>query len=192
MNTSTKVSNNIIAENLSLENLPNEIWKPIKGYEGFYEISSLGRVKSLLRKMKSKNNSYAILKERILKQDNVKGYLRVTLSLNNKTKRITTHRLVAKSFIENKTKKTCVNHIDGDKKNNTLSNLEWVSYSENELHSYNFLDKINPIRKLKDKDVKYIRENHIKGVGGNIKYLADFFEVNVTTIYNVINFKHYV
>ena len=101
-----------------------EVWKDIEGYEGYYQVSNLGRVKSL------KWN-----KERILKPfvDSSK-YQRVKLSSNLKEKNFLVHRLVAIAFITDG-REQFVNHIDGDKLNNNLLNLEWVNKSEN-VHHY--------------------------------------------------------
>ena len=156
-----------------------EIWKKINGYEN-YEISNHGNVKS---------NNYS--KIRILKKEKCKGYLRVSLSKNNKVKRFLVHRLVALSFLKNEDNKKCVNHKDGNKLNNSLGNLEWSTYSENERHSYDYLNKINPIRKLDNSQVIYIRNKAVKGRKGNIKYLADNFNVDVSTIYNILKNKYY-
>ena len=105
--------------------MENEIWKEIEGYEK-YQISSYGRVKSL------KNNKESIKKHSI----SSRGYLVVTLFKNNISKTLTVHRLVANTFIENKDNKLTVNHIDGNKLNNNISNLEWVTYSENTKHAW--------------------------------------------------------
>lgn len=107
----------------------DEVWKPIKGYEGCYEISNLGRVKSLARKVKSGR----ITKEIILVPiRNSHGYLQVDLCLNGKMKHHKIHRLVAEAFIpqNNETKET-VNHKDYNKSNNRVDNLEWLSNREN-------------------------------------------------------------
>lgn len=101
-----------------------EIWKAIKGYEGLYEVSNLGNVKTL------KNNK--VLKPYI---SNAK-YLLVSLYKNGKRKHKTIHRLVAEAFIPNIENKTQVNHIDGNKQNNNVKNLEWTSASENLKHAY--------------------------------------------------------
>lgn len=82
---------------------------------------------------------------KFLKQETQRnGYKRVTLCHKGKTKRFTVHRLVAILFLPNPLGKPCVNHIDGDKSNNDLSNLEWATYSENEFHSYRALNKQVP------------------------------------------------
>ena len=113
-----------------------EIWTPIIGYDNKFMVSNLGRVKSVARDV---NNHTGIIHkpERILstRQDN-KGYVRVYLTKGQKTKYIPVHRLVAIAFIDNPMNKPQVNHIDGDKTNNNVSNLEWVTNSENVRHAY--------------------------------------------------------
>ena len=100
----------------------NEEWKDIKGYEGLYEVSNTGKVRN-------KNNG----KERKFNEHH--GYKRVTLSKNNKLKSRFVHDLVAETFIPNQDpKKIQVNHIDEDKTNNNISNLEWVTPKENANH----------------------------------------------------------
>ena len=99
-----------------------EIWKPVVGYEGLYEVSSYGRVRSLDR-YDSRNR---FLKGRILRlNDDGKGYLRVQLSSNGKAKMYSVHRLVAIAFLPNPDNLPEVNHRDEDKINNSVENLEW-------------------------------------------------------------------
>ena len=94
-----------------------EIWKPVNGYEGLYEVSSLGRVKSLW---------YG--REKILKpQDNGKGYLFVNLYKDGKVKHLLVHKLVAEAFIPNPFGFTEINHLDENKTNNVVDNLEFCS-----------------------------------------------------------------
>ena len=108
-----------------------EIWKDIEEYEGLYQISNLGRVKSLPKLYKRKYNSY-YTKEKILKNNLGKnGYYRVNLS----GKSFYIHRLVAEAFIPNLYDKKTINHIDGVKTNNSISNLEWATYGENNRHA---------------------------------------------------------
>jgi hypothetical protein len=104
-----------------------EIWKDIKGYDGLYQVSNLGRVKSFVIMPNGK-----ILKPSI---DNV-GYSRNTLTKNKKPKHIYTHRLVAQAFIKNPKNKATVNHKDGNKLNNVPSNLEWCTQKENLQHAH--------------------------------------------------------
>ena len=109
--------------------LPNlEVWKDIKYYEGIYQVSNFGNVKSL-------GNSFS-RKERFLKlSPQSKGYLTVVLQKNATRKMVLTHRLVAEHFIYNTESKRQVNHINGDKTDNIVENLEWVSHRENLDHA---------------------------------------------------------
>lgn len=109
-------------------------WKDIQNYEDLYQISNTGLVKSLERKIII-HGKEALLKERILKQDDNKGYKRVTLSKDGKTRRFLIHRLVAIHFLENLENKPMVNHIDNNPSNNNINNLEWVTHSENMIHA---------------------------------------------------------
>jgi len=105
-----------------------EIWKDIKGYEGLYQVSNLGNVKVLDRKIKS-NYNYFIRKGRILKLCIGKkdGYVYVCLTKNNKGKTVKVHRLVAQAFIPNPNNLPQINHKDEDKTNNNVDNLEWCT-----------------------------------------------------------------
>ena len=103
-----------------------EVWKDVIGYEGLYRVSNLGRVKSLCK-----------CNEIILKAGMAKsGYFTVCLHNNKKPLTHNVHRLVAQAFIPNLENKRYVNHIDGNKQNNILSNLEWVTHGENMKHAY--------------------------------------------------------
>lgn len=104
-----------------------EKWKPIPGYEGLYEVSSYGRVRSLER-YKSNNGGLQLIKEKILKPHNTKkGYLTVQLC----NKKFTVHRLVAQAFIPNPDNLPMINHLDEDKTNNVADNLEWCDAKYN-------------------------------------------------------------
>lgn len=107
---------------LSLEDLQNEIWKDIEGYEGLYQVSNMGRVKSF-----NINENGKILKQGTTK----KGYLYVILYKDKKTKPMRVHRLVAQAFIPNEDNKPQVNHINEIKTDNRVENLEWMTNEEN-------------------------------------------------------------
>ena len=115
-----------------------EVWKDISEYEGLYQISNLGRVKSLPRK-----NSKRIINKEIIKVFTKlpNGYLKVGLSKNGKTKYYFVHRLVAETFIDNPENKPCINHKDCDKKNNCVDNLEWCTYKENNSYKNHHLKR---------------------------------------------------
>ena len=102
-----------------------EEWRPVKGYEGLYEVSNTGKIKS-----------FQWGKTRILHQNiNQRGYHHVILSKNKVKKDLRVHRLVASAFIPNPLNKPEINHIDGNKGNNNVNNLEWATRKENIDHS---------------------------------------------------------
>lgn len=103
-----------------------EIWKDVKNYEGLYQVSNFGKIKSLPRRGTQTNT------EKILKVNyTYNGYERVSLNKNNKNKRYLVHRLVAETFIPNPNNYPQVNHKDKNKINNNVSNLEWCTPSYN-------------------------------------------------------------
>lgn len=111
----------------------NEIWRDIPNFEGLYQVSNLGRVKALEKYVNAgiKNNSEVKRKGRILKQYNKGGYLEVSLMKNNKRHYFKVHRLVATAFIPNFCNLPQVNHIDENKLNNNVDNLEWCTSKYN-------------------------------------------------------------
>ena len=109
-----------------------EEWRPVVGYEGLYEVSNMGNVKSLERTVWNGRGYYKTVPERILKARKASnGYLQVQLHQDGKRKVYLVHRLVATAFCENQMGYTEVNHIDEDKTNNCADNLEWCSRSYN-------------------------------------------------------------
>lgn len=116
------------------------MWKPIDGFEGYYEVSSSGDVRGLDRIIVDKNGVLYHRKGRTMKLTNNKcrngnGYLVVNLRKNHKANVRPVHILVAKAFLPNPLNLPTVNHIDGCKTNNDVSNLEWASYSDNNIHA---------------------------------------------------------
>ena len=133
-----------------------EEWRDIPGYKGLYQVSNLGRIKSLIDKKYDLNEKVVkiINREKMLKQNlTKKGYCNVKLYKNGKGKTYKIHRLVAKTFIPNPENKPQVNHIDGNKQNNCVSNLEWNTNEEN----FNNAIKINLV---KTKKIRLIDKNN--------------------------------
>ena len=123
-------------KNQEIVSLEGEIWKDIIGYEGIYMVSNYSRVKTLSKIFDTKNGT----KRRITRESEVftrlqYGYCAGSLRKNNVTKPFYLHRVVAQAFIENPENKPHINHIDCDRANNNLSNLEWVTPQENATHA---------------------------------------------------------
>ena len=109
-----------------------EIWRDIKDYEGFYQVSNLGRIKSLDRVVINVNGKKSLYKGKVLSIHYDKnGYVKVCLNKNNKRRKFSVHRLVAEAFIPNPNNYPEVNHIDEVKTNNKVSNLEWCTSEYN-------------------------------------------------------------
>lgn len=160
-----------------------EIWKDVIGYEGLYQVSNLGRVKSF----KFKN-------ERLLGGTiNHNGYRVVNLTKNGITKHKFVHRLVANAFIDNPQGKPFVNHIDSNPLNNMVSNLEWCTQSENVHHAMlkgrlvSPLGEANGKSKLSSNDVLQIREAW--DTLHNYSAVGRLFSVNAGTVWAIIKGK---
>lgn len=183
---------------LAIENYM-EIWKSIKEYEGFYEVSNLGRIRSLF-------GGKAFIMKLSEDKDN---YLIIILAKqgNKKTKKV--HRLVLETFIGECPKGYQTGHLDGNKQNNILSNLKWITPKENAYHkilhgttatgfkngAYTHPEKIRKgdqvnTSKLTEEQVIFIRKNAKKG---NYSYIGRLFGVSHTAIRLIItgkNWKH--
>ena len=112
-----------------------EVWKEVPGYEGLYQVSNLGRVKSLSRIVKKSDGVTQRRSERIVKQSNSRGYRVFKFRNEQGVKTIRVHRAVAELFLEKPIGNMVVNHKDGDKSNNIYTNLEWVTQKENVRHA---------------------------------------------------------
>jgi hypothetical protein len=114
------------------------IWKDVWGYEGLYQVSNLGDVRSLPRKTRN-GNGYFIKKGRLLKMGYYKNWYRsiILVDINGKRNTHKVHRLVAVAFLENPKSYKDINHKNGIKSDNNVSNLEWCTRSKNISHSYN-------------------------------------------------------
>lgn len=114
---------------------PEEEWKPVPGYEGIYMVSNFGNVISV--SLRKNSQPFKPLKLSLCNS----GYYKVTLRKNGESSNVMVHRIVAIAFIPNPKHKDQVNHKDGDKLNNMVDNLEWVTRSENQLHASRVLGK---------------------------------------------------
>lgn len=120
-NTQRTIAHNFIPD------IPGEVWTDVVGFEGYYVVSSKGRVKAI-----GKRSRYRVLTASIHRQ----GYERVKLSVDKFNKTYLVHRLVAEAFIRNPNNKATVNHLDGIKNNNCVWNLEWATQQENNQHAH--------------------------------------------------------
>ena len=175
-------------------NTNKEAWTSVVGYEGIYEVSSFGNVRSVDRVITYKNGLRVPYKGEPKSQVTDKyGYNYVSLYENQKHKQGMVHRMVAQAFIPNPEKRPQVNHIDGDKLNNSLENLEWVTPQENIAHAKEtgLLEGVSGEghykSKLREGDVKEIRERSKNGE--TYQSLADDFDVVKSTIGFIVNRK---
>jgi hypothetical protein len=115
-----------------------EVWRDVVGYEGIYEVSNLGRVRTHKDKTTlSVRHGVRKWQQRILKDKTPNGRdVRVSLWKNKKVKDFLVHRLVAEAFISKVIGKDCINHMDGNPKNNHVENLEWCNHKENNNHAF--------------------------------------------------------
>jgi len=159
-----------------------EEWKAIEGYEGLYEVSNLGRVKSLV----SWNGHRYINRKKILnpyKQQASKNYYRSVVKLNKdgKKKDFKVHRIVAKAFIPNPQNKPIINHLDGNPLNNRVDNLEWCTQQENITHSIETELCVRTINTIdRDTMVELLNNNY------NYDEIANLLGIAKGTVFNYI------
>lgn len=162
-----------------------EIWLPVNGYEGLYEVSNFGRILSLPRKFAS----YKVLKPVMAKC----GYMVVCLHKNKKQKNHYIHSLVLNAFLGNKIGYQC-NHKNADKTDNNLFNLEWSTGKENNQHARKLgLQKVPrgeelPQSKLNDDKVRRIRKLYNSGIK-SLVYLSKIFQIGKGSIFHVVHYK---
>ena len=158
----------------------NEKWRSVVGYEGFYSVSNLGRV----RREKTITRAKA---GHVMKLSPIRGYLDVGLSRDGKQKVFRVHRLVVAAFIKRIPEDLVVNHKNGIKTDNRLSNLEIVTVQENVLHAFRVLGRRRTGEKLTAEKVVTIRKE--RASGSSLKTLAQRFDVTVTCIAHVATGK---
>lgn len=172
-----------------------EQWKDVAGFEGYYQISNAGKIRSLDRQEAQTNGHPMTYKGKMMNPcKDGKGYRFMYLARNGKRKMYKIHRLVALAFIPNPYNYEQVNHIDGDKDNNSVNNLEWCTGAYNMQHSFH-----NGLHKkgervstaiLTQAQVDEIRSRHIKRDGEyGAKPLAKKYGVSDMTIRNILNNK---
>lgn len=168
-----------------------EIYKSVLGYEGIYEVSNLGNVRSLDRIVIYKDGRKRLWKGVLMTGGKTPtGYEFVSLKISGKVNQQYIHRLVAFHFIPNSENKKTVNHIDGNKSNNAMFNLEWNTPSENSIHAVKLgLSKCGEnctYSKLTNKKVLEIRENKHRLC---YEYLSLIYGVSAGCIANIIKRK---
>lgn len=170
-----------------------EEWENIDGYNGNYEVSNKGRIRSWKNNKWGKSDKYKIMSAVISKNK----YPQVVLCNNGSTKRHYIHRLVAKAFIPNPENKPNINHKDLDPTNNHIDNLEWCTQSENMKHAYdNGTHKVPNLKgedharsKFTENDVIEIRNTYSNNSDITQRELAKKYNVSQTAIWSILNNK---
>jgi hypothetical protein len=142
--------------------MDSEIWKDISGYEGFYQVSSIGRVRSLDQNIRSSFRP-AVLPGRIRKVWKHKGYHGIYLSKMKKRRAFLVHRLVAIAFLQPDPERPHVNHKNHNRSDNRIENLEWVTPSENMIHRFT-KPGASTLLEIQGSDVAFLRSLDARGV----------------------------
>ena len=157
-----------IYKNLSLEDMEGEIWKDIEGYEGLYQVSNMGRVKSLERMCetsKDKSKAQRNVKSKIMVQTlSKKKYPRVGLSKEGKYMVIVVHRLVAKAFVKNPTNKKTVDHINTVRTDNRVENLRWLTQEEQFTKNAISKERMDNVRRENQKKLTEFHKKKVRCV----------------------------
>lgn len=164
-----------------------EKWKPIEGYDRLYEVSSHGRVKSVPRNTGNQFSKGVLKKVHLNKY----GYPVTTLVNKDKGKLFTIHRLVAIAFIPNPGNKPQVSHLDGNKQNNIVSNLEWCDAFENQLHRFKSLGHVAPNRLLSKDEVFNILSQKGKGWRKDLSIKLGVSEACIKAVRSGRNYKNW-
>lgn len=180
------------AKSKDMVNIQEEIWKDIPSFEGYYQASNLGRIKSLPRKVWN-HQCFMVRKERIIKQSKLPdGYVQVGLKMpNDKQRRYMVHRIIGLAFHPNPENKEMINHKDGIKDNNNESNLEWSTRSENAKHSFIIGLQCNkgsnhPLHKVTDEDVLEIRNRYLKGESTYKIFNSKDYPISYTNVKDIV------
>lgn len=185
-----------------MENLLSEVWRPVKGYEGLYEVSNLGNLRSLDRHLMN-GNRYCLLKgkpKKVFHDSN--GYLRTTLYKNSQEKKYSVHRLVAEAFIPNPSNLPCIDHINTVKDDNKVENLRWCTAAGNMANPISRKKHLEGLRRSisertekanATKAAKYPYD-YIMGVGRNgeplyfrsVKEAAEYLNVPISSLRHIM------
>lgn len=171
------------------ESLPGEVFKDIPGYEGQYQVSNLGRVKSL----KTKNGRIMRLKK------TWSGYVQVCLCQGNVKTHHSVHALVLEAFVSLRPEKHVANHIDGERSNNRLSNLEWVTQQKNIMHKYEVMQQPHavPPRLYGENHPLALSQDVAKQImaayesGSSARRVGKQFGTSKTTVLKIVNGEHW-
>lgn len=170
-------------------------WLPVKGYEELYEVSDTGEVRSVDRVLSVTNQKERLFKGRVLLQTMNKQvqYKQVSLWKENKGTSYYVHRLVAEAFIPNPEGKPEVNHIDGNRQNNNISNLEWVTSGENSLHASKTGLRVYTNRLTKDEflDCLYdvINGESYQSLSSRVPYKVPFLSTKLRALAKEFNLE---
>ena len=170
-------------------------WLPVKGYEELYEVSDTGEVRSVDRVLSVTNQKERLFKGRVLLQTMNKQvqYKQVSLWKENKGTSYYVHRLVAEAFIPNPESKPEVNHIDGNRQNNHISNLEWVTSGENSLHASKIGLRVYTNRLTKDEflDCLYdvINGESYQSLSSRVPYKVPFLSIKLRALAKEFNLE---